>query len=34
LSPTDDAAFNLLYLPQRNITKKWKMPIPHWSQAR
>lgn len=31
--PSDDAAFKLLYLALRNISKKWTMPIPNWSGA-
>jgi putative transposase len=31
--PNDEAAFKLLYLALRNISKKWTMPIPNWSQA-
>ncbi len=31
--PNDEAAFKLLYLALRNASKKWTMPIPHWSQA-
>ncbi len=33
LFPNDEAAFKLLYLALRNISKKWTMPIPNWSQA-
>jgi len=31
--PNDDAAFKLLYLGIRNVSKKWTMPIPDWGKA-
>jgi putative transposase len=31
--PTDDAAFKLVYLAMRNISKKWTMPIKDWKPA-
>lgn len=31
--PNDEAAFKLLYLALRNISKKWTMPIPNWGGA-
>lgn len=31
--PTDDAAFKLVYLAMRNISKKWTMPIKEWKPA-
>lgn len=31
--PSDEAAFKLLYLALRNLSKKWTMPIPNWSRA-
>lgn len=31
--PSDEAAFKLLYLALRNITKKWTMPVQHWKSA-
>lgn len=31
--PTDDAAMKLLYLALQNASKKWTMPIQHWSEA-
>lgn len=31
--PSDEAAFKLLYLALRNISKKWTMPIRNWSAA-
>lgn len=31
--PNDEAAFKLLYLALRNISKKWTMPIRNWSGA-
>ncbi|MFN7355814.1 MAG: IS256 family transposase, partial [Pseudanabaena sp.] len=31
--PTDEAAFKLVYLAIRNISKKWTMPIRDWKPA-
>ncbi|MFN6070387.1 MAG: IS256 family transposase, partial [Pseudanabaena sp.] len=31
--PTDEAAFKLVYLAMRNISKKWTMPIRDWKHA-
>lgn len=31
--PTTDAAMKLCYMAIQNISKKWRMPIRHWSQA-
>lgn len=31
--PTTDAAMKLCYMAIENISKKWRMPIKHWSQA-
>lgn len=31
--PNDEAAFKLLYLALRNLSRKWTMPIPNWSGA-
>ncbi|CAN1211321.1 Mutator family transposase [Tumidithrix helvetica PCC 7403] len=31
--PTDEAAFKLVYLAMRNISKKWTMPIKDWKPA-
>lgn len=31
--PNEDAAFKLLYLALKNISKKWTMPIRNWSAA-
>lgn len=31
--PNEDAAFKLLYLALKNISKKWRMPIRDWSGA-
>ena len=31
--PSDDAAFKLVYLAMRNISKKWTMPIKDWKPA-
>src|SRR5450432_469327 len=31
--PTDDAAMKLLYLALQNASKKWTMPVQHWSEA-
>ncbi len=31
--PNDEAAYKLLYLGLRNISKKWTMPIRDWSGA-
>jgi putative transposase len=31
--PTDEAAMKLLYLALQNASKKWTMPIQHWSEA-
>ncbi len=31
--PSDDAAFKLVYLAMRNISKKWTMPIRDWKPA-
>jgi putative transposase len=31
--PTDEAAFKLVYLAMRNISKKWTMPIRDWKPA-
>ena len=31
--PTTDAAMKLCYMAIQNISKKWRMPIKHWSQA-
>lgn len=31
--PNDDAAFKLLYLGIKNVSKKWTMPIPDWGKA-
>jgi len=32
--PTDEAVTKLFYLAQRNISKKWTMPIRDWKAAR
>ncbi len=31
--PTTDAAMKLCFMAIQNISKKWRMPIRHWSQA-
>jgi putative transposase len=31
--PSDEAAFKLVYLAVRNISKKWTMPIRDWKPA-
>ncbi len=31
--PSDEAAFKLVYLAMRNISKKWTMPIRDWKPA-
>jgi putative transposase len=31
--PADEAAFKLVYLAIRNISKKWTMPIKDWKLA-
>ncbi|MCA6596681.1 MAG: transposase, partial [Pseudanabaena sp. M046S1SP1A06QC] len=31
--PSDEAAFKLVYLAMRNISKKWTMPIRDWKHA-
>ena len=31
--PNEEAAFKLLYLGLKNISKKWRMPIRDWSGA-
>ncbi len=31
--PNDEAVFKLMYLALRNISKRWTMPIQHWSKA-
>ena len=31
--PNEEAAFKLLYLEFKNISKKWRMPIRDWSGA-
>jgi putative transposase len=31
--PNDEAAFKLLYLALKNISKKWRMPVRDWSAA-
>jgi putative transposase len=31
--PNEEAAFKLLYLGLKNISKKWTMPIRNWSAA-
>lgn len=31
--PTTDAALKLCFMAVQNISKKWRMPIKHWSQA-
>ncbi|MEA5479089.1 hypothetical protein VB774_15810 [Pseudanabaena galeata UHCC 0370] len=31
--PSDEAAFKLVYLAMRNISKKWTMPIRDWIPA-
>ena len=33
LFPSDEAAFKLLYLALRNISRRWTMPLPNWSAA-
>lgn len=33
LFPNDEAAFKLLYLALRNISKRWTLPIKNWSGA-
>jgi putative transposase len=33
LLPNDEAAFQLMYLGLRNISKRWTMPIKDWSGA-
>jgi putative transposase len=33
LFPSDEAVFKLLYLALRNISRRWTMPIAHWSCA-
>lgn len=32
--PTDDAARKLLFLVNRNITRKWTAPVPNWARIR
>jgi putative transposase len=31
--PNDEAAFKLLYLALRNVSKKWTMPVQNWREA-
>jgi putative transposase len=31
--PTTDAAMKLCFMAIQNISKKWRQPIKHWSQA-
>ena len=31
--PSDEAAFKLVYLAMRNISKKWTMPTRDWKPA-
>ena len=31
--PTTEAAMKLCFMAIGNISKKWRMPIKHWSQA-
>ncbi len=33
LFPSDEAVFKLLYLALRNISRRWTMPIAHWSST-
>jgi len=33
LFPDVDSIYKLFYLSLKNISKKWNMPIPHWSKA-
>lgn len=33
LFPNDGAVYKVLYLAPRNISRRWRMPIPDWSGA-
>jgi putative transposase len=32
--PSDEAARKLLFLVNRNITRKWTAPVPNWARIR